>query len=111
MRAIKGGVAGDFFEEAITAAKLGNRALFKMLVKLKNQLDGFKYAVNDIFTFLSKIRINPSKYGMSCAFSLLLCFCLVHMYVKYIALFFLILTRFKGRESEMQWQWSMQRYS
>ncbi|XP_028752149.1 GDSL esterase/lipase 1-like [Neltuma alba] len=63
MRVLKGGAAGDCVEEATKIVKLHNNQLYKMLIKLGNELQGFKYELTDYFTFLTELMNNPFKYG------------------------------------------------
>ena len=52
-------------EELTTLAKLHNRALSKVLLKLESQLKGFKYSLADFYSFFIERINSPSKYGMS----------------------------------------------
>lgn len=55
---------GACVEEAILLVKLHNKELAKVLLKLKSQLQGFKYSTADFYTSLSERMNNPSKYGI-----------------------------------------------
>lgn len=44
-------------------AKLHNRALSKLLVKLENKLLGFKYSYYDVNSNLKQRMTLPTKYG------------------------------------------------
>ena len=52
-------------EELTILAKLHNRALSKVLLKLESQLKGFKYSVADFYSFFIERISSPSEYGMS----------------------------------------------
>ncbi|XP_057740382.1 GDSL esterase/lipase 1-like [Arachis stenosperma] len=51
------------FDEISAVARLHNIELSKMIVKLKKQLNGFKYSVHDFYASLSPVIKDPSKYG------------------------------------------------
>ncbi|XLR53047.1 hypothetical protein HN51_021268 [Arachis hypogaea] len=51
------------FDEISAVARLHNIQLSKMILKLKKQLNGFKYSVHDFYASLSPVIKNPSKYG------------------------------------------------
>ncbi|KAI3455666.1 hypothetical protein Pfo_012329 [Paulownia fortunei] len=54
---------GDCLEEASDLAKLHNKALNKLLSKMEQQLDGFKYFLYDFKSNLAQRITQPSKYG------------------------------------------------
>ncbi|KAL1329458.1 hypothetical protein AAHE18_12G042200 [Arachis hypogaea] len=51
------------FDEISAVARLHNIQLSKMTLKLKKQLNGFKYSVHDFYVSLSQVVTYPSKYG------------------------------------------------
>lgn len=54
---------GSCFEEASSLAKLHNKALSKLLIRLATQLKGFKYSLYDLNSNLRKRMKHPSRYG------------------------------------------------
>ncbi|KAA3489993.1 GDSL esterase/lipase 1-like [Gossypium australe] len=60
---IKAQSGGSCIEELTAIAKLHNAELPKTLVKLQNQLEGFKYAYYNLYQSLTERLNNPSKYG------------------------------------------------
>lgn len=63
MKAIKKPGTGECVEEASEKAKLHNKALSKILQKLQNKLEGFKYSMFDSYSTLEERMDNPTKYG------------------------------------------------
>jgi HEAT repeat protein len=68
-RALNTGNAGACKQELTALAKLHNKALFEVLQKLENNLNGFKYSIADAYTSISERINNPLKYGMSWSLS------------------------------------------
>ena len=66
MKAIKKTGTGECIEEASEQAKLHNKAMSKVLHKLQNKLEGFKYSMFDVYTTFEERMDNPSKYGTIC---------------------------------------------
>uniref|UniRef100_A0A2N9FTY1 SGNH hydrolase-type esterase domain-containing protein n=1 Tax=Fagus sylvatica TaxID=28930 RepID=A0A2N9FTY1_FAGSY len=62
-RALNTGNAGACKQELTALAKLHNKALFEVLQKLENNLNGFKYSIADAYTSISERINNPLKYG------------------------------------------------
>ncbi|MED6192497.1 hypothetical protein PIB30_010705 [Stylosanthes scabra] len=54
---------GTCFDEISAVGRLHNVELSKMILKLKKQLNGFKYSLHDFYAVLSQVLTNPSKYG------------------------------------------------
>ncbi|KAK6118740.1 hypothetical protein DH2020_047545 [Rehmannia glutinosa] len=54
---------GGCLEEASNLAKLHNKALNKLLSKMEQQLNGFKYFLYDFKSNLAQMITQPSKYG------------------------------------------------
>ncbi|TQE08703.1 hypothetical protein C1H46_005687 [Malus baccata] len=65
LRVHKPGDTSPSAEEVIPLVKLHNKALGKLLLKLKRELEGFKYSTIDLHTYLKQIINRPSKYGFS----------------------------------------------
>lgn len=63
LRIIKPGNNGSCLEEASSLTELHNKALSKLLIKLGNQLKGFKYSLYDLNSNLRKRMKHPDKYG------------------------------------------------
>lgn len=63
MRALNLGNQGACVEEINTIVKLHNRVLAKVLLKLKGELNGFKYSNPNVYSNLYDITNNPSKHG------------------------------------------------
>ncbi|KAK9923828.1 hypothetical protein M0R45_032228 [Rubus argutus] len=63
MRALKPGKTGTCQEEITALVQLHTRVLEKTLLKLKGQLQGFRYSNPNFYTFLSGRINNPTKYG------------------------------------------------
>lgn len=63
MRATKPGNTGTCVDEISAILKLHNSVLAKVLLKLKGQLQGFKYSDPNVYSCLDGIIKNPSKYG------------------------------------------------
>ncbi len=61
---------GTCVKEVTSLVNMHNTALPKQLEKLKGKLQGFKYSIAKLDTYLTE-RINyPSKYGMYCMASI-----------------------------------------
>ncbi|GLU22520.1 hypothetical protein SLE2022_385890 [Rubroshorea leprosula] len=54
---------GPCVEEGMELAMLHNKALPLTLHALESQLEGFKYAIHDVFTSIIERRNSPPKYG------------------------------------------------
>lgn len=63
LRIIKPDNNGSCLEEASSLTKLHNKALSKLLIKLENQLEGFKYSLYDLNSNLRKRMKHPRRYG------------------------------------------------
>ncbi|KAM1113462.1 hypothetical protein ACFX2B_045580 [Malus domestica] len=63
LRVHKPGDTSPSAEEVTPLVKLHNKALGKLLLKLKRELQGFKYSTIDLHTYLKQIINRPSKYG------------------------------------------------
>ncbi|XP_062014316.1 GDSL esterase/lipase 2-like [Rosa rugosa] len=63
MRAMKPGNTGTCVEEVNAVAKLHNRVLDKVLLKLKGHLPGFKYSYPNVYPHIDEIFNNASKHG------------------------------------------------
>ncbi|XP_034695566.1 GDSL esterase/lipase 5 [Vitis riparia] len=63
LRVLKPDKNGSCLEKVSMLAKLHNRALSKLLVKLENQLLGFKYSYYDFNSNLKQRMNRPAKYG------------------------------------------------
>ena len=61
MRAMQPG--GTCVEELNAVAKLHNRKLDEVLLKLKSHLPGFKYSYPNIYPLVDEIFNNASKHG------------------------------------------------
>ena len=70
MRAFEGTKPGACFKKVAPFLKLHNKELSKLLKKLQIELAGFKYALVDVYSLMEEIIDHPSKFGISCVFSL-----------------------------------------
>lgn len=61
---VKNGRKDECLEEISAVARLHNKKLTKMVQRLENQLEGFKYSINDFYSALSQVLEYPSKYGI-----------------------------------------------
>lgn len=72
MKAIRKPVTGECIEEASEQAKLHNKAVSKVLQKLDTKLTGFKYSMFDFYKTLRERMDNPSKYGTSDIYTIII---------------------------------------
>ncbi|KAG8380208.1 hypothetical protein BUALT_Bualt07G0169500 [Buddleja alternifolia] len=64
LRILRPETKGGCLEEASDLAKLHNKALHKLLSKMKQQLHGFKYFIYDFNTNLNQKITQPLQYGL-----------------------------------------------
>lgn len=60
------GNTGTCVEELTSLANMHNAALPELLEKLKSKLQGFKYSIAKLDTYLTERINNPSEYGIYC---------------------------------------------